>query len=149
MKYLFVFILTIINIFFLIWFIGGLIILPKLTGSSSLVLFVCLILIAIGGLLLFNLGRGLLHFIKVNNFKCARAVPIIDIKVRENLTLNLICVEIGVLLFANCGFTLNRHYEVGILNWLFIGFAASLIPGMIIWLYSIKNNPQNRVKDYE
>lgn len=143
MKYLFVFILSIINIFFLIWFIGGLVIIfSTLTRGGLFVLFIVLVLTVIGGLLLFNLGRGLLHFIKVNNFKCARVAPAIDIKVRESLTLNLICVEIGVLLLANCGFILNKNYEVGILNWLFIGFAASLIPGMVIWLYLIKNNPQ-------
>lgn len=149
MKYLFVFILTIINIFFLIWFIGGIVIIFSLLASGKLfALLIILILTVIGGLLLLNLSKGLLHFIKVNDFKCTRVAPIIDIKMRESLALNLICIEIGVLLLASCGFMPNKNSELG-LSWLFIRFVASLIPGMIIWLYSIKDNPPKRVKDIE
>lgn len=141
MKYLFVFVLSVIILFLLALFIGGVVVLLSLlTGGHLFALVITLVVLIIGGALLFNLSSGLFKFIKANDLKSIRAAPIIDAKVRENITLNLICIEIGLLLLAGCGYILRQYYPDSALSLLFICLVVLLIPGLIVWLYSIKNN---------
>ena len=141
MKYLFVFVLSMMILFLSALFIGGVVVLLYLlTGGHLFALVITLVVLIIGGALLFNLSSGLFKFIKANDLKSIRAATIIDAKVRENITLNLICIEIGLLLLAGCGYILRQYYPDSALSLLFIGFVVLLIPGLIVWLYSINNN---------
>ena len=137
MKYIFILMMTTIILFICGVGILNLYILIA-NQSPGFVVFIQYVILAIDGLFIYNLSRGLIHFLKVNGIGRQNCSCSIDSGIRHNLVIYLIIIEVVMFLFAGCGFIATQGDINKINNLVLVYlFCVILIPVMIWWLYSL------------
>ena len=138
MKYIFILMMTMIILFIGVVNLLNLYILIVEAGSHNSILIIQGILLVIGSVFMYHLSRGLIHFIKVNGIGRKNGACSIKSKVRHNLVICLLLIEVMTFLFAGCGFMLINAYanKINGLVWIYISLLIP-IPVMIWWLYSL------------